>query len=195
VETRNADVYTGYCFANSEAGLVGDTAILGWHVRQGSWDGVALDGLSVAAVVRARATLGDPYGQPYPARAVLIVDDQASVAQRAALLDFAHFAGGKLLENVARVESAPVELVMPRHGVATLRAGYAAMIETRALNSDDQICGNEETYYPPLTRLSHAMPAVAVTDEYRGAELGKTWELHEKRSAFVGTFNVGSNKQ
>src|ERR1041385_3079311 len=77
VETRSADVYTGQCFANGEVNLVGNEAILAWHVRSGSWNGVPLDGLSVAAAVRAKATLGDPYADPYPAQAVLLVDDQA----------------------------------------------------------------------------------------------------------------------
>jgi len=81
IESRSADVYTGQCFANGEVNLVGNEAILGWHVQSGSWNGVALDGLSVAAAVRARATLGDPYADPYPAQAVLIVDDQASDRQ------------------------------------------------------------------------------------------------------------------
>src|SRR5271167_1002096 len=77
VETRSADVYTGQCFANGEVNLVGNEAILAWHVRSGSWNGVALQGLSVTAVVRAKGTLGDPYENPYPAKAVLLVDDQA----------------------------------------------------------------------------------------------------------------------
>src|SRR2546428_6204368 len=81
IETRSADVYTGQCFANGEVNLVGDEAILAWHVQSGSWDGVPLDGLTVAAAVHARATLGDPYANPYPARSVLIVDDQATVQQ------------------------------------------------------------------------------------------------------------------
>jgi hypothetical protein len=188
VETRNADVYTGSCFANSEAGLVGNTAILGWHVQKGSWNGVSLEGLGVAAVVRARATLGDPYGNPYPAKAVVIVDEQANAQQRAALVDFARHAGGELLAHVVRVEVAPVELAVPHHGMAILRAGAATMVRTRALNQGDHLCGNEETYYPPLTSLSHSTPTVAETDEYRGSDLGTTWELHGKRSAFVGTF-------
>jgi hypothetical protein len=32
------------------------------------------------------------------------------------------------------------------------------------------------------------MPAVAMTDEYRGKDLNTSWTLHDKRSAFVGTF-------
>src|SRR5438045_4593919 len=69
IETRSADVYTGQCFANGEVNLVGNEAILAWHVQSGTWDGVALDGLTIAAAVRARATLGDPYGNPYLAPA------------------------------------------------------------------------------------------------------------------------------
>src|SRR5437773_7929780 len=78
VETRSADVYTGQCFANGEVNLVGNEAILAWHVKDGAWDGVPLAGMTVAAAVRANGTLGDPYEDPYPAKAVLLVDDQAS---------------------------------------------------------------------------------------------------------------------
>src|ERR1700704_343155 len=89
LETRSADVYTGQCFANGEVNLVGKEAILAWRVQSGSWDGVPLEGLSVAAAVRAKGTLGDPYENPYPAKAVLLVDDQATVPQQAALVNFA----------------------------------------------------------------------------------------------------------
>src|SRR5437016_10294279 len=85
LETRSADVYTGQCFANGEVNLVGNEAILAWHVQSGTWNGVPLDGLSVAAAVRAKGTLGDPYENPYPAQAVLMVDDQANDRQRSAL--------------------------------------------------------------------------------------------------------------
>ena len=70
IETRSADIYTGQCFANGEMGLAGDQAIVAWHVKKGSWDGVSLAGLSVVGAVKANATLGDPYGKPYPAKSV-----------------------------------------------------------------------------------------------------------------------------
>ena len=53
-----------------------------------------LQGLTVAAAVRAKGTLGDPYENPYPANAVLLVDDQANSQQRAALASFAQHMGG-----------------------------------------------------------------------------------------------------
>lgn len=192
VETRSADVYTGYCFANGEVGLVGDEAILGWHVRQGSWQGVPLADLSVVAAVKAHATLGDPYEDPYPATAVLIVDSQATPEQRAALLAFARHMGGRLFDHVERVVSASIEFAVLRgsghHSAALVRAGNFVIVQTRSLNDQDHVCGNEETYYPPLTQVAHVMPAVAVTDQYQGPGLHETWSNHGKRSAFVGSF-------
>ncbi len=190
IETRSADVYTGQCFANGEVNLVGKEAILAWHVQSGSWDGVSLDGLTVAAAVRAQATLGDPYANPYPAESVLLVDDQATPQQSAALLSFAKQMGGELLQNVNQTIAVPMEMIVnhERHGVALLRAGQFATVQTRSLGDKDHVCGNEVTFYPPLTQVSHSMPAVAVTDAYRGPGLGESWDTHGKRSAFVGTF-------
>ena len=191
LETRSADVYTGQCFANGEVNLVGKEAILAWHVQSGSWDGVSLQGLTVAAAVRANGTLGDPYENPYPATAVLLVDDQATVPQQAALVNFAKRMGGELLNNVEQVIPTQMELVVnaQHHGAAMLRAGRFATVETRSIGGQDHLCGNEVTFYPPLTELAHAMPAVALTDTYNGPGLGVSWDLRGKRSAFVGTFS------
>jgi hypothetical protein len=65
------------------------------------------------------------------------------------------------------------------------------VVQTRAINENDHLCGNEVTFYPPLTKTAHSMPAVALTDEYQGPALGETWSSHDRRSAFVGTFAVG----
>jgi len=191
LETRSADVYTGQCFANGEVNLVGKEAILAWHVQSGSWDGISLQGLTIAAAVRANGTLGDPYENPYPAKAVLLVDDQATVPQQRALVNFAKRMGGELLNNVEQVIPTQMELVVnaEHHGSAMLRAGRFATVETRSIGGQDHLCGNEVTFYPPLTELAHSMPAVALTDTYNGPGLGVSWDLHGKRSAFVGTFS------
>jgi len=194
IESRSTDVYVAQCFANGEVGLNGNYALLAWHVQEGSWNGVKLDGLTVAAAVRARATLGDPYGDPYPATAVLMVDDAANAAQRQALIALARHEGGRLLENVARVEYVPVVLDAPQNlqeGHAVLRAGHLATIATRPLNHHDHICGNETNFYPPLTTVENATSAVALTDEFRGEGLGSQWSMHGKRSAYIASFSEG----
>ena len=194
IESRSTDVYVAQCFANGEAGLTGNQALLAWHVQEGSWNGVKLDGLTVAAAVRARATLGDPYGKPYPAQSVLMVDDAANAAQREALIALAKHQGGELLANVERVEYVPVILDVPTNpqtGHAVLRAGRLATIVTRPLNHHDHICGNETNYYPPLTKVEDATSAVALTDEFNGDGLGSQWSTHGRRSAYIGGFSEG----
>ena len=192
IESRSADVYVAQCFANGEVGLVGDQATLAWHIQNGSWDGQKLAGLTVMASVKAHATLGDPFGSPYPAKSVILVDEKATPAQRDALVGFARHMGGDLLAHVSRVIPTAIDMQVLHdaqdHGRAVLHAGSFATLQTRPINDKDHVCGNETTYYPPLTKLAHSMPAVALTDEYHGPDLGVDWELHDKRSAFVGTF-------
>ena len=193
IETRSADVWTGPCVANGEVNLVGDQAILAWRVSKGDWGGVSLDGLSVVGVVKAGATLGDEYSNPYPARAVMIVDQRATAEQQHALVGFAQSMSGELLKNVVRVELAPIEMLINNdeghYSKTLLHAGSLAGIETRTINKKDHLCGNEEVYYQPLAVMSHAMPAVAELDQYQGTGLGVRWTVHGKRSAFVGAFS------
>ena len=197
IEARTADVYTGPCFANSEVNLTGHEAVLAWHIEKGSWtsaggEGTALDGLSVVAVVRASSTLGDPYASPLPAKSVLIVDARANQAQRAALVNFAQAQTGALLRDVVAIEVSPIRFAVDpnRHGLATLEAANLARISTRAIGAADQLCHNEEIFYPPLAaNLNHAMPAVAAESAYRGNHLGVNWSESGRRGSFLGTFS------
>ena len=123
-----------------------------------------------------------------------MVDDAANAGQRQALIALAQHEGGRLLENVVRVEYVPVVLDVPQdphEGHAVLRAGHLATIMTRPLNHHDHICGNEVNFYPPLTKVEHATSAVALTDEFQGEGLGSTWSTHGRRSAYIGSFSEG----
>ena len=194
IEARTADVYTGPCFANSEVDLVGNLAVFGWRIDKGTFDGVALDGLSVVGVIKASNTLGNVSTSAYPVKAVLIVDDKANPEQRLALKSFAQRMGGDLLGDIVRMESEPIAFAVEgdniHSAVASLSAGTLAKIQTRAINAGDHICHNEETWYRPLTKLDHAMPAYALANSYTGKGLNTTWSSPEKRSAFVGSFQL-----
>lgn len=192
IETRSADVWTGSCVANGEVNLAGDQAILAWRVTKGEWKGVSLEGLSVVGVVKANATLGDQYNNPYPAKAVVIVDERACPEQQKALVQFAQSMAGKLLDNVVRIDLAPIKIEVTGHdghySKTLVQAGKLAGIQTRSIGGNDHLCGNEEVYYQPLAEMSHSMPAVAELDQYQGSGLGVAWTTHGKRSAFVGSF-------
>lgn len=197
VEARTADVFTGPCFANSEVELVGNLAVFGWRIDQGQMEGVKLDGLSVVAAVKARSTLGNQFGTAYPVKAYLMVDQKATFEQRAALERFARRMGGDLLEDVAGVASLPIEFKVEGDSIhdaqVSLTAGTLAAVRTRAIRSGDHVCSNEETWYPPLTKLEHSMAAYALDHRFNGTAdkaLNGSWWNPEKRSAFVGTFHL-----
>ena len=193
IEARTADVYTGPCFANSEVNLAGHEAVLAWHIEKGAWQKVSLEGLSVVAVVRASATLGDRYASPLPAKAVIIVDAGTNDAQRKALVDFARAQTGALLANIVAVECSPIRFNVDaqRHGFATLEAANLAQISTRGITDSDEICHNEEIYYPPLAaHLTHAMPAVTAESAYHGNHLGVRWTESGRRGSFVANFSL-----
>lgn len=191
VEVRTCDVYTGPCFANSEMGLVGKEAILTWAVDEGTWDGVRLDGLKVVAAIKTDATLGDIRAHTGRSEAALIVDATADEAQKKALVSFAKAMGGKLLDKVVAVESAAIETNVGQcseGGCAFVKADGLVEIETRCLGGADHVCGNEETYYPPLTSVENASPAFTEKAKFNGKALGVTWQNVGSRGAFLATF-------
>jgi hypothetical protein len=191
VEARNCDVWTGPCFANADFNLSGKNAVLAWKVDTGTADGVSLDGLGIVAVVVAQNTLG--LEQKAPAKAVLIVDERATAAQRSALIRLAKQQAGALLDHVAAVHSAPIKLdacACKNNACAELDAGIAR-IKTRCIDGDhDKVCGNEIAFYPPLSTGVHVVPAAAVEHVFRGTGVGQTWSDSDRRGAYVGTFQV-----
>jgi len=193
VEARTADVYTGACFANSEVDLVGNLAVFGWKINKGTYKGVNIDGLGVVGVVKANSTLGNRFRSAYPVHSVLIVDSKATPEQQLALRGFAQRMAGDLLQDIVKVDIAPIDFEMQgtiHQTKAKLTAGTLAAIQTRAISTGDHICANEITWYDPLTTVDHAMPAVASVHYFTGQGLGTTWSNPNKRSAFVAEFHL-----
>ena len=188
LEVRTANVFVGPCIANGEVNLTGKEAILAWRVKEGSWEGTSLEGLSVVAIVRASATLGDPFaGETEPARSVIVVDRAASQPQKQALLSLARSMAPELLDRVVSVESAPIELTLDVQQQASLQAGDIASFSTRGFRKEDHLCGNETVLYPPLIPVD-AEPAFTLEHEFRGDGLGSRWSSPSRASAFVGQF-------
>ena len=202
LEARTADVYTGPCFSNAEVFITGDQALMAWKVTEGSWDGVDLGGRSVAAAVRGTTTFSED--RPEGARAVLIVDEQATPAQRDALVAMARALGGERLARVAQIKTSLISLTVESHpqGEPRPHAGHGmpgsprasfwapglAEVLTRPLDDGDHFCGNETVAYPPLSAGVDVQPAYTLGNRFRGQGLDTTWDDPNCRSSFVGHF-------
>jgi hypothetical protein len=203
LEARTADVFTGPCFSNAEIFIYGSQAVMAWKVTEGSWDGVDLSGLGIAAAVRGTTTFSED--DPDQASAVLIVDDQANGKQRDALIAMAKALGGHRLARVAAVKTARIRMKIEAHSTADVdpaqdahgmphapRASFwaagLAQIVTRPLDDRDHACGNEVVAYPPLSKGVTALPAYTLGHQFKGDGLNTTWDDPNCRSSFVGHF-------
>lgn len=194
LETRTCQVYTGPCFANSEMGLTGRDAILAWHIDKGSYRGVDLSGLSVVVVIRATDILGhqgiDGAGE---VQSVVLLDQQATPAQRDSLLAFACHYAGRAGQNVVQVRTVPIHMTLDRATlVGTVSAGNEVVLQTRKARVTDCICSNEVAFYPPLASVQNFAAGITTVGEFRGTGLGVRWSTPESRSAYIGTFRYRS---
>jgi len=192
LEARTCDVYTGPCFANGEVGISGKEAVMAWKVDEGSWAGQDLSGLGVALIIKANDTLGFGgtfYVHPDKIVGVIVVDEEANVEQRQALVQFVKENAPHVANDIVKVEAAPITLTNDHlSGKGVFTAGKLAKIETRKLAKGDCICSNETTFYPPLTKVDNAHAAYTVNMTYAGEALDHTWSTVNKRSAFLATF-------
>ncbi|MHC5542234.1 DUF1326 domain-containing protein, partial [Singulisphaera rosea] len=123
IEARTADVFTGPCFSNAEIFIYGKQAVMAWKVTEGSYKGVRLNGLSVAAAVQATTTFSED--KPEEAKAVLIVDEKATAPQREALVAMARELGGQRLSNVVDIKPARISLKLESHSPGEAEAAHA----------------------------------------------------------------------
>ncbi len=192
LEARTCDVYTGPCFANAEMDLCGKEALMAWKVDKGTWNGVTLDGMGAALIVKAEGTLGyDGIFKMKPGKtaSVIIVDEKATSEQQTALVAFVKDSAKQLSKNVIAVKRAPLKLENDHlSGKGVFSAGKLAEVKTRKLTKADCICTNEVVYYLPLTKVDNFSPAYSIKMSYQGDALNNKFTNFGTRSAFLATF-------
>ncbi len=189
LEARNADIWTGPCFANGEVNIIGNKATMAWKVTEGSFSGVDLSGRSIVAVVFGNQTFG--LGKPVTTRTIFIVDQKANSAQREALIAMTKDLAGDMIQNVVAVESAPIDMetgYCDGRGCARLETKFVK-IATRCLHEKDSICGHEDLFYPILSKVDDSYAAYTVVHEFVGKQMGETFAHGNSRSAVIGHFS------
>src|SRR3954468_3588831 len=113
VEARTAEVFTGGCIMNGEAGTTGREALLVWKVDRGSFDGVPLNGLAVVAAIAGDQNLGirEIGGAAAATKAAILVDDRATPAQRSALVSMARQHSNGMVSKVVELTASPIQFV------------------------------------------------------------------------------------
>jgi hypothetical protein len=207
VEARTNDVFTGPCFSNAEVFITGHQAVMAWKVTEGSYDGVDLAGLTVAAALKGGSTFDAD--TPTDAKAILIVDKQATPAQRKALVAMAKRLGGDRMTHIVDVRTSPMAMtverhepesasdtaehkghVMPKSPRALFIAPGLAEVSTRPLDERDHKCGNEIQAFPALSKGVEVQPAYTLGHFFKGEGLNTRWDDPNARSSLVGRFSL-----
>jgi hypothetical protein len=159
------------------------TAIVGWHIDEGTHDGLAIDGLNVALAVYSSGHMAKT-----PWRAAVYLDERASEPQAQALgAIFSGAAGGHpavlagLIGEVMGVAPAPI----------TFDAGETTLTFTVGTVADVKLTAIEGQGGAPVTVTNHPLAiapgnqAVAArSDHFTYGDHGYEWELSGKNGFF-----------
>jgi hypothetical protein len=189
VEARTAEVFAGGCIMNSEAETMGRQALMAWKITAGSFEGVALDGLTVAAAVAGDRNLGmrEMGGEePTMVKAIITVDPRATQSQREALVRFVRAMSRGLITQVVRVDTAPIRFATTQQYVEVSVPESMQLTVNKTMKHDPS-CGAMQ-WFKPFTALHESAMGVAEAHSFSGQGLGTKWSAPDKRSAFFGTF-------
>src|SRR5438093_6707712 len=148
VEARTAEVFTGGCIMSSEADTVGKQAVLAWKVDRGSFNGIALDGLSVVAALSGDVNLGihEIGGARATVKSAVVVDERANPAQRIALVAMATELAKGNVGTVVNVTSAPIQFNETEHGIRVSTSQVALSVSKHL--DHDPTCGSMQWFQP-----------------------------------------------
>lgn len=188
VEARTAEVFTGGCIMNSEAETMGKQAVLAWKVDRGSFNGIAIDGLSVVAALSGDRNLGmtEMGGAKPTVHSAIFVDGRANSAQQLALVAMANELSNGLVGSIVQVTPTAIQFV-DHGGEIEVSAGQVALDVSKHL-THDPTCGAMQWFHP-FSSVDQASIGMTATHSFTGAALGTKWSDPNKRSAFFGTFS------
>lgn len=189
VEARTAEVFAGGCIQGSEGEALGREAILAWRVGRGQVNGVALDGLSIVAVVAGDLNLSTHEiggAKPQKIRTAIRVDARATPAQRDALVAMAKSLS-PVVRDIVDVKAVPISFSRDADRLAVAAGEASLEVATRMDHSPN--CGAMR-WYDPLAKTTQTAMGHTTSEAWSGTSLGTQWSMGDKRASFYGAFEL-----
>jgi hypothetical protein len=185
VEARTASVFAGACHYNSELVTSGRDAVMAWKISSGSANGVNLAGVKAMAVISCESNLSDDGAAR---RSEITIDNEASDAQAAAMVQLLSVRCGKSLGQIVAVRRGPVNFQHIGGQYEVNAAGFASMSVAAMPNSE---CCTQPNlvWYSPLIQLNGRMVGYTRTAAYTAGTVGDSWQRSDENSAFYGSFS------
>ncbi len=186
VEARTASVFAGACHYNGEFVTAGREAVCAWRIDAGTFDGVDLAGVTIAAVIAADANLDEGTAAR---RSVVHVDAALDSARSAAAVRWLATTRGSILGTVLEVRADPLRVAIDADSYTVVVPG--ALELTGALLPDRACCAMpQNVWYTPFERLERPLVGLDEAFEVRSPKLGRAWSRPGENAAFTGRFGV-----
>jgi hypothetical protein len=182
-ELHSCELFAGSCVVNSEVNQAGNYALRVWQFDQGSLDGVALRGLTVALLEKSDENLAD---KGNASDAVAYLPPGLSPTQRSALLSWAR------RSTAARLDEAHVKIAPLRMEFVDQEVRFSAGTEMTFAGGVPEACPvggcGEMLWYQP--RVVSSSFVVDQLGQSRIVEplLSLRWMDHGRKTLFVGRF-------
>jgi len=191
VEARSNEVYTCGCLYSGQMTTSGREAILAWRITRGVYQGTALAGVKVAAVVVGNSNLSAYDGAR---RTALYLDESASEAQLQAIVTLWQGEYSQALGRIATVHRVPISFTQQGDAI---RVSIPNLVEVQARKArlpEDAHPGSSR-WYGPFVPLRSSSLATALNYEYSGVDFQHQWQdLMPSINGYLGEFalNAGS---
>ncbi|HZO87299.1 MAG TPA: DUF1326 domain-containing protein [Chthonomonadaceae bacterium] len=186
VEARTASVFAGACHFGGEVTTTGREAEMVWHVRDGAWNGVSLEGLNAMAAVVGSENLRD---EEAARRSVLYIDVKATPAQAEALTAALQANYGKSLGKLVAVKRVPITFARQDESYRVEAKGVGNLVVDAMPNHECCKLPNM-VWYTPLIELSNRRVGYTRTSSVLDKTLGANWTKSGQNTAFYGEFSL-----
>ncbi len=186
VEARTASVFAGACHFNGELTTTGRQAEMVWHVREGAWNGVSLDGLAALAAVASDRNLRD---ETAPRRSVLYIDARATADQARALAAALAHSYARALGEIVAIKRTPITFARQGEAYQVDAQGAGRLVVDSMPNHE---CCKQPNlvWYNPLVAISGRRVGYTRESGIHDKTLDAAWSKEGQNTAFYGTFTL-----
>ena len=185
LELHSCELFAGGCVVSSEAPQGGRYMLRAWKFSGGSFHGVELDGLQVAALQVSPDNLAAPGAKS--GEAVIYLPESASATQREALASWLKSTQPDF--QPSRTDTKVVSLRFERTDEGyVVSAGESISVRTAPFQRCDAFACGESLWYEPRSQTSLFTVALDHSEKISEPLLQLKWSDGGKRNVFLGRF-------
>jgi hypothetical protein len=185
IEDRSNHVHGCYCEWSGEGVTGGKEATLGWRFTRGQYQGVNLDGVTIAVVIKGEGSLS--MGKA-PRRSVIVLDKAAGEEQRQASERLVRERYGTLIGEVIGTVALDIEFVRTADR-AVLKATEFLNVEMRKAQLPEDALPGAIKWYDPFIPLNQYELGTTLNTAFKGTAFNHRWNVSEPGTrGYFGTF-------